>query len=68
MSILDMVPTAAEPMVTVPFIAFCKKRGGTVSIRTIQDDMATLKDGPMKALANGSKVLLASISLWKNRK
>lgn len=53
-----MVPTAAKPMVTVPFIAFCKKRGGTVSIRTIQDYMATLKDGPMKALANGSKVLL----------
>lgn len=57
-AILEMVPAAAKPVITVPFLSFCKKRGGTVTIRTVQDYMGTLKDGPMKALANGARVLM----------
>ncbi|MGM9602836.1 MAG: sulfatase [Faecousia sp.] len=57
-SILEMVPAIARPAVSVPFVSFCKKQGGTVTIAMVNNFLETLKNSPMKALAFGAKMLM----------
>ncbi len=57
-AVVSLVPPVAAPMVNIPFAAYCKKQGGAVTIATVNAYLETLKNGPMKQLAYGAKMLM----------
>ncbi len=56
-ALLEMVPAVARPVLEMSLSKYIKDKNDKISVAVIDDFLETLKDGPMKPLAYGAKMI-----------